>query len=140
VRALRALADCMAQLGETPEEIANSLAFLQIDLTDAEFHGHALASSTVIHEGIRGLLREAQRAGELRGLDPRRLARVVQATLNGSLLNWAIHREGDLRSFVRRDLAALLGPYQVRSGGRPARRDGVRRRPKRRPARRPALS
>src|SRR5262245_42443807 len=93
VRALLVLADCMAQLGTTPAEIANSLAFLQIDLEDPEFHRHALGSSTAIHDGIRDLVKRAQKAGELEGADPGRLARVLQATLNGSLLNWAIHRE-----------------------------------------------
>src|SRR5262245_17341483 len=40
--ALMAVGDCMAQMAGTPETMANSLAFLQIDLTDPEFHTHAL--------------------------------------------------------------------------------------------------
>jgi len=114
--ALLALGDCMEQLGRTPAEIAHSLAFLQIDLEDAEFHRHALGSSTAIYQGIRGLVASARKAGELRGGDPGRLARALQATMNGSLLNWAIHREGGLRAWVRRDLETVLAPYRTGRG------------------------
>jgi AcrR family transcriptional regulator len=118
LRALLALADCMAMLGSTPEEISNSLAFLQIDLVDPEFHRHALASSTAIHAGIRALVADAARNGELEVDDPGRLAHAVQATMNGSLLNWAIHRKGRLGPWIRRDLATLLGPHRRRPRGR----------------------
>src|SRR6516162_927761 len=36
--ALFAWADCMARMAPTPAELANHLAFLQIDLTDPDFH------------------------------------------------------------------------------------------------------
>jgi AcrR family transcriptional regulator len=108
---LLALADCMSELGRTPEEISNSLAFLQIDLTDPEFHRSALAASRGIHAGITRLVAEAIRAGALVRCDPGRLARTLQATLNGSLLNWAIHRKGSLRNWIRRDIETLLRHY-----------------------------
>jgi len=114
VAAILAMADCMTQLGATPEEIANSLAFLQIDLTDPEFHRFALASSAQIHEGIRALVAKGIRAGEIVKCDASRLARALQAAMNGSLLNWAIHREGALRGWIRRDLETVLRPYRVR--------------------------
>jgi AcrR family transcriptional regulator len=113
---LLALADCMELLGRTPSEIANSLAFLQIDLTDREFHRFALASSTLVVDEIGALVTEGIRDGELAATNARRLARTVQATLNGSLLNWAIHREGTLRAWVRRDLRTVLAPYRLRPG------------------------
>jgi hypothetical protein len=37
----------------------------------------------------------------------------VQATLNGSLLNWAVHREGRLADWIRRDLQTLLAGYKA---------------------------
>jgi AcrR family transcriptional regulator len=121
IQRLLALADCMSDLGRTPEEISNSLAFLQIDLTDPEFHRFALATSEGIHDGIRRLVSDAIRAGDLVRCDAGRLARALQATLNGSLLNWAIHRKGSLRNWIRRDVEMVLRPY-TRRRARDARR------------------
>jgi BetI-type transcriptional repressor, C-terminal len=109
---LLGMADCMAQMGSTPEQISNTLAFLQIDLTDPEFHRFALQSSGQTYEGIRQLVADAIAAGELRRCPAARLARALQATMNGSLLNWAIHREGDLRAWIRRDLGTVLAPWR----------------------------
>jgi hypothetical protein len=97
------------------DEIAHSLAFLQIDLTDPEFHAHARANSRGFHAGIRALVKEAVSAGELARCDPSRLARALQATLNGSLLDWAIHRKGSMASWIRQDLRAVLDGYRPSS-------------------------
>ena len=70
VAALLGMADCMTLMGSTPEAIANTLAFLQIDLTDPDFHRHALAASRGIHDGLRALVNDAIAAGELRRCDP----------------------------------------------------------------------
>lgn len=114
--ALVGMAECMALMGSTPDAIANTLAFLQIDLTDPDFHAHALRASAGTHAGIRALVRDAVAAGELVRCDAGRLASALQATMNGSMLNWAIHREGDLVSWVRRDLRTVLAPYQAAKG------------------------
>ena len=114
--ALFGLAECMCVMGETPEQIAHSLAFLQIDLTDAEFHQHARKRSIGFHAGIRALIKDGIAAGELVKCDAGRLARAVQATLNGSVLDWAIHREGTMAAWVRRDLRMVLAPYFSREG------------------------
>ena len=53
-------------LGSTPTEIAHTLAFLQIDLTDPDFHRHALATSQDTRDGIRALVKDAIAAGEVR--------------------------------------------------------------------------
>jgi AcrR family transcriptional regulator len=116
-RALLGLADCMTMLGETPEQIANSLAFLQIDLVDPEFLQHARSSSLGFHAGIRALVRDAIAAGELRPCDTGRLARAIQATLNGSMLDWAIHRTGTMAAWIRRDLEMILRPYAAAGPG-----------------------
>jgi hypothetical protein len=58
VAALLAMADCMAIMGSTPAEISNTLAFLQIDLTDPAFHRLALKSSGAVHAGIRALVKD----------------------------------------------------------------------------------
>ena len=123
--ALLAMADCMALMGSTPAEISNTLAFLQIDLTDPEFHRLALRSSGAIHAGIRALVKDAIAAGELARCNADRLARALQAAMNGSLLNWAIHREGTVESWIRRDVETVLAPYVVRTATR-RRRTNVR--------------
>lgn len=112
--ALIALADCMEIMGTTPVEIANNLAFLHIHLIDPDFHRHALAGSRGTHAGIRALIRDAIAAGELTRANPDRLASAVQATINGSLLNWAVHREGRLSDWIRRDLRTVLSGYKTR--------------------------
>jgi AcrR family transcriptional regulator len=119
--ALLGLAECMALMGSTPEAIANTLAFLQIDLTDPDFHRHALRASAGTHQGIRDLVRDAIRAGELVPCHAGRLASALQATMNGSLLNWAVHREGTLVAWVRRDLKTVLKPYRTVDRDTPAR-------------------
>jgi AcrR family transcriptional regulator len=121
--ALLAMADCMTQFFATPEEISNGLAFLQIDLTDPEFHHLALASAQTVDAEIRKLIADALKAGELAGCQPARLARVLQAALHGSLVSWAIHRKGALRDWLRKDLETVLQPYRKpRAGGAPRRR------------------
>lgn len=109
--ALFALAECMSLMGETPEQVAHFLAFLQIDLTDAEFHQHARKGSIGFHGGIRALIKEGIAGGEFIKCDAGRLARALQATLNGSILAWTIHRDGAMAAWIRRDLRMVLDPY-----------------------------
>jgi AcrR family transcriptional regulator len=122
--ALYALAECMELMGTTPEAVANTLAFLRLDLTDPQFHQHALAAARGMHEGICALVRDAIEAGELERCNAARLARALQATLDGSVLNWSIQQDEDLVSWVRRDLETLVRPYQRRK--RPAARSVTR--------------
>jgi AcrR family transcriptional regulator len=128
----------------SPDELANSLAFLQMDLSDPAFRKPALANSKEILAGYAALIRDAIGAGELKPCDPPRLARALHALVGGSLINWAIHRDGSLTTSVRRDLETLLEPLSVSSlRSSPKRRarssddDGApRRRGPRRPSRR----
>lgn len=113
VAALLGMAECMTLMGTTPGAVANTLAFLQLDLADPDFHGHALAGSSRMHDGLRALVSDGIKAGELRRCDARRLAWALQATMNGSLLNWAIHRDGDLAGWIRRDLQTVLEPHRA---------------------------
>ena len=112
IAALLGLADCMGVMGSTPDEVAHSLAFSQLDFGDAEFRAFAQAGARGMREGIRALVRDAVAARELQPVDPLRLARVLHATLNGSMLDWVIHREGDMARWIRRDLKAVMEPYR----------------------------
>ncbi len=113
LRAVEAVARCMAQMAKSPEALANHLAFLEIDLADPDFHRLALAHARQFGAELRALLEDAVRAGELRKCSVARLARTIQSLLGGSLLNWAIYREGKADAWLVADLDTLLKPYRV---------------------------
>ncbi|MDQ3951083.1 MAG: TetR/AcrR family transcriptional regulator [Gemmatimonadota bacterium] len=117
--ALIAAATFMTQLTTTPEEMANHLAYLQIDISDPDFHRHILDHTRRTIAGYRALLDDAVAAGELAPCDTERLARAVASLTPGSLLTWAIVRDGSSLDWVRADLATLLDPYRA-EGARPA--------------------
>jgi AcrR family transcriptional regulator len=105
-------ADC-SSFAPSPEAVANGLAYLQIDLTDPDFHAITLAQFRVIRGETKKLLDEAVAARELRPCDTAALARLIQHTNDGAMLSWAVYREGPLAAWVRRELHALLTPYQT---------------------------
>jgi AcrR family transcriptional regulator len=113
VAALIDAASAMAQLAPSPEALANHLTFLQVDLQDADFHRHALDQARRTRDGYRSLIHDAIDAGELMPCDELLLARAVEAVAGGSLIAWAIHREGDAATYVRRDVVTLLSAYGV---------------------------
>jgi AcrR family transcriptional regulator len=112
--ALIAAATGMTQHAQTPEELANSLAFLQIDISDRDFYVHTLAMAKKTVAGYRALLKDAIAAGELKPHDTLRMARAINAVAGGSLISWAVFREGTAEKWVTRDLETLLAPYRVR--------------------------
>jgi AcrR family transcriptional regulator len=113
--ALRAYAECLAQLAPSPAALARNLAYLQIDLADPDFRERLAVQGRVTREAFVGLLREAVDAGELRrGTDPRRLARAVEVALNGGLFTWAFYLEGTAAGFMRGSLDAVLEPWLAR--------------------------
>ena len=121
-RLIGALASIAHSIGR-PEEISNHLAFLQIDLTDPDFHALALAHARATQRHIQKLLREAVNGGELvRGCDVRQLARSLQALMSGSLLTWAVVRSGNGEAWLRRDLEAAVAPYRRKKNARPPHR------------------
>lgn len=115
LRAMDAAARCMAQMARTPEALANSLAFLEMDLADPDFHRLALAHARQLGAELRALIKDAVHAGELRRCPVARLARAVQSLMGGSLLNWAIYREGKADAWIAGDLETLLRPYRTDS-------------------------
>jgi len=118
-------ADCSG-FAPTPEAVANGLAYLQVDLTDPEFHAITLAQFRAFRAETTRLLDEAVVARELRVCDTQELARLLQQLNGGAMLEWAVVREGPLDRWVRREVEALLRPYRakgtVRKGGGKGRR------------------
>jgi AcrR family transcriptional regulator len=130
--ALIAAATEMPRHTRSPEEMANHLAFLQIDVSDPEFHPYLLEMSQRTEAGYRALLDEAIVAGEIIKTDTALLARAVGAISGGSLIGWAVFREGTAEAWVRRDLETLLGPYRPKEKAPAARARGRRATPRQR--------
>jgi AcrR family transcriptional regulator len=106
--ALRAGLTGMAAGIDTPEQLANHLAFLQLELIDPDLHQHVLDHANAMLEQIQSLLTEAVDHGELDPCDVDRLARAVYCTYNGALVTWAVLRNGTLTQWLTRELDFLL--------------------------------
>ena len=109
---LLASVEALAAHAQTPEAMANSLAFMHIHLTDREFHRLAVESTRAVLAGFKKLLDEAVAKGELVRCDTARLARVIDGLRYGSMLTWAIHRQGTVGDWLREDLRMLLAPLR----------------------------
>ena len=105
----------MTRYVNSPEEMSNHLAFLQTDLSDPDFYAVMLENSRRILAGYKSLLDEAIAARELVPCDTARLARAVDALAGGSLIGWAVYREGTAEKWVRADLDTLLEPYRLKT-------------------------
>ena len=113
--ALRAYVDCVAGMAASPAVMARSLAYLQIDLTDAEFHTHLVAQARATRNGLERLCRSAIETGELDAeTDARRLASTIETVISGSMLTWAVYQEGTCRRWMRRELDHVLARYERR--------------------------
>jgi AcrR family transcriptional regulator len=112
VAALRAYAECTAGMAASPAAFVRGLAYLQADLSDAEFRRLLVKHAQTTRTGLRRLIEAAIDGGELGGVpSSTRLARTVEAILSGSILTWALYQEGSAARWVRADLEAVLAPY-----------------------------
>ena len=110
--ALRAYAACLAGMAASPAAYIRSLAYLQADLSDAEFRRLLATHARATRLGLKRLIDSAVAAGELRPMaSSARLARTMEALLSGSMLTWMVYQEGKVGTWVRADLEALLEPY-----------------------------
>ena len=126
---LFAYSDCFAAMGASPGALAHNLGYLQLDLTDPDFHRHTLAQARATSNALRRLLDDAVAAAELDPtVDTRMLARTVQVTLSGSLMTWAFYRNGPAARWVRDDLDAVLAPHLARPADAVSSRRSSRRR------------
>jgi len=113
--ALRAVAALYARLAESPRAAVRNLAYLHNDLADPVLRRHLLRLKRAARVRYEQLLADALASGELRAdADVRVLARMVEVTLDGSFLAWAIYREGHAATHLRKDLDAVLRPYRKR--------------------------
>lgn len=112
LKALVELYAACSGFASTPESVASGLAYLQNDVTDPEFRAVTLAVFKAVRAETRKLLDEAVAVRELIRCDTAALARLVQQVNGGSMLDWAVFREGTLANWLRCDLEALLRPYR----------------------------
>jgi AcrR family transcriptional regulator len=114
IETLHAHAACLAALAPSPEALARNLAYLQLDLADAALHGQLFAQARATRRALERLVAEAVAEGHLvPGTDPRRLGRVVETALGGSLMTWATYRQRSAAEWLRRDLELVLEPYRT---------------------------
>jgi AcrR family transcriptional regulator len=100
----------------TPEQMANSVAMLQLDLADPDFHAETLRGARAVRARIARDLSTALAAGELRsGTDVATLAKLVETTYHGAMIGWAIHRESTLADWMREQVEAVLAPHRAAS-------------------------
>jgi AcrR family transcriptional regulator len=112
---LRTVADAYAQLATSPRAAVRNLAYLHNDLADPALRRHLLRLSRAARVWYEQRLGDAVAARELRAdTDIQALARSIEVTLRGSLLSWALYREGLAADWLREDLEAALRPFLVR--------------------------
>lgn len=110
--AARRILVAFADMADSPEEMAHHLAFLQMDLTDPDFHQLARAHALEQERQVRRLLTDAVTAGELRPGNAGARSRALLAATNGSLLRWAIVRTGSAARWLARDLEVVLESWR----------------------------
>ena len=71
-----------------------------------------LAQFRAIRAETKKLLDEAVAARELHPCNTAALAQLIQNVSGGTLLSWAVYRQGSLATWLRRDLEMLLRPYR----------------------------
>ena len=110
--ALRGYARCMADLAQSPAAFLRSLAYLQIDLADPDFHACLVQQARATRAALRRWVAEAVAAGELHA-EPSTLARTIETVVAGSLMAWATYRQGSAARWIQADVDAVLAPYQA---------------------------
>ena len=113
--ALEAALVALASTVSDPDEVANHLAFLALDLRDPEFRQYAVQDSDTFRAEIGALLKDAAADGQLELRNRRPLAELLQAAYHGALLMWAIERDGSPSERVRRHVRLALSPHRVAS-------------------------
>jgi AcrR family transcriptional regulator len=119
LKVLRSVAAMYAQLADSPRAAVRNLAYLLNDLADPVLRRHLLRLSRGARAWYEELLTDAVAARELgRDTDVRMLARLIEVTLRGSILNWTLYREGAAADWLREDLDEMLRPHLMRGDHR----------------------
>ena len=110
--AVRAYAECMGQLAQSPAALARNLAYLQIDLADPDFREQLGVQTRATRAGLTDLLHAAVEADELDPTtDVESLARTVEVVVSGALMTWAFHQESSAEDWIRANVDAVIKPH-----------------------------
>ena len=110
--ALRGIAAVYARLATSPGAALRNLAYMQRDAADPVIRRHVLRHARAARAHVAQLVADAVARGELKpGTDVAEVAHTIDITLLGSLLSWALHRDGAATTYFRRNLDAVLRPY-----------------------------
>lgn len=105
---------------ERPAQFANHLSFLLMDLSDPDFQALSRRHVEAVQTALADVLQAAVDRGELAGVtDAHRLARLLHAVYNGSLLGWGMAPGGPPADAVRSTLLDVLQLLAPRSPGAP---------------------
>jgi len=116
--AVRATAAVYAKLAASPRAALRNLAYMQRDCADPVIRRHVLRHARAARAHFEQLLAESVSSGQLRpATDVKALAQMIEIVLLGSLLSWALHREGPAATYFRRNLDAMLSPYLAEEEG-----------------------
>jgi AcrR family transcriptional regulator len=119
LHAITEVCDCVREIAEEPQQLANLLAFLQLGLEDPEFRVAAERHDATLEQEMAKLLEDAREKGEMVECCTRSLARAVIAMMRGSLLTWsALGQHTSPEQWVRADIETLLGPYRAPAAAR----------------------
>lgn len=117
--AVAAVSECVRNIADNPQHLANLLAFLQLSLEDEEFRACAERHDAALERELGQLMAEAHDRGELGPCRPEALARAVIALVRGSLLTWnAVGTHTTPEAWVKANLETLLTPYTTAVAGR----------------------
>lgn len=94
-------------------EMANHLAFLNLDLADPELRRRARQHGRALLNGIRRLIEAACEAGDLDSDVPEVLAVAVYTTYNGAMISWALVGNGALSTWLRDQIDLTLAPHRT---------------------------
>ena len=111
---VEALIDIFAAMAggvRTSAEFANHLAFLLLDLSDAEFQQISRDYAAAVEQAIGEVLAASRAVGELATDDLGELPRAIHAAYNGAMVTWGMRGEGRPADQVRAQLSILLGSY-----------------------------
>jgi AcrR family transcriptional regulator len=98
---------------DMPDTLANRFSFILIELSDPEFRTYVADSTAKAVSGYKTMLDNAVAAGELdSGFDSQIVAETIHSMTLGSLMMWAILRDGAPGDRIRQNLDALIRPLQ----------------------------
>ena len=116
--AIRAVVRCFAQMAPTPEAVSNGLAFLQMDLSDPDFHAYAHAQARAKLLELKKILDDGVKSGRFVKCNTTRLAFALNAIIGGAMVSWAVVRDGTAEETMQQAVDTLMTPYVIRAARR----------------------